>query len=94
MDYVVHVGDRQDLPRIPGDSPWPVENFLVEVSAEEFFFIANDIGKLSTRPAIITPRSVAGRNRRAPVLLRPGAPRRSVKECDDTLPRQTYQPGS
>jgi hypothetical protein len=45
MDDVVHVGDRQDLPRVSGDAARPVENFLVEVRAEEFFFVADDIGK-------------------------------------------------
>jgi hypothetical protein len=45
MNYVVHVGDRQDLPRISGDATLPVENPLIEICAEEFFFIANDVGK-------------------------------------------------
>ena len=45
MDDVVHVGDRQNLPRVSGDAARPVENFLVEVRAEEFFFVADDIGK-------------------------------------------------
>ena len=51
MDYVVHVGDRQDPPRISGDATRPVENFLVEVCAEEFFFIADDVAKTNHKSA-------------------------------------------
>jgi hypothetical protein len=66
MNYVVHVGDRQDLPRVSGDAVRPVENFLVEVRAEEFFFITNNIGK--TNYAFTHRNSQVGRGmNRAPV---------------------------
>jgi hypothetical protein len=45
MNYVVQVGDRQDLPRMSGDAARPVEDSLVEIGAEEFFFVADDSGK-------------------------------------------------
>src|SRR5689334_5902945 len=56
MDYVLRVGDRQDLPRISGDAARPVENFLVEVRAEEFFFVADDIGKTKHASAHHNPQ--------------------------------------
>ena len=94
MDYVVHVGDRQDLPRISGDGARPVENSLVEVRSEEFFFVADDIGKANHAVAHRNPQ--IGR-RKEPGGARPRfgrAPRSTVKERDGTLPRQAYPPGS
>ena len=72
MNYVVHVGDRQDLPRISGDGARPVENSLVEVRAEEFFFVADDIGKTKYAFAHRNPQ-IGCRKYRGRLLLRPGA---------------------
>jgi hypothetical protein len=74
MDYVVHVGDRQDLPRISGDATRPVENSLVEVGAKEFFFAADDIGKTNYAFAHHNPGSAAGKEPGRPSPFRPGAP--------------------
>ena len=56
MDYAVHVGDRQDLPRISGDAAGPVENSLVEVRAEEFLFVADDVGETNRASAYGNPQ--------------------------------------
>ena len=74
MDYVVHVGDRQDLPRIAGDAARPVENSLVEVRAEEFFFVADDIGKAKYTSTHGNPQIDRRKEPGGARPLRPGAP--------------------
>ena len=94
MNYVVHVGDRQDLPRISGDAARPVENSPVEVRAEEFFFVTDDVGKAKHEFAHGNPQIGRQKELGRPFRLRPGAPSPAVKERDGTLPDRALQPGS